>query len=66
MMSIVIDATGEFRPSAAKRLFTVSTAINEWGMTEDGARFLFAVPVSPTPAFNIVQNWQAAMPSDVR
>jgi len=32
MMSIVIDATGEFRPSAAKRLFTVSSAIPEWGM----------------------------------
>ena len=59
MMSIVIDATGEFRPSAAKRLFTVSSAIPEWGMTQDGARFLFAVPVSAPPPFNFVQNWQA-------
>jgi len=58
-MSIVVDATGEFRPSAAKRLFTVSTAIPEWGMTQDGTRFLFAVPVSPPPPFNVVQNWQA-------
>ena len=65
-MSIAIDASGEFRPSAAKRLFTVSSAIPEWGMTQDGARFLFAVPVSATPPFNVVQDWQAAMPSEVR
>ena len=66
VMSIAIDARGEFRPSAAKRLFTVSSAIPEWGMTQDGARFLFAVPVSATPPFNIVQDWQAAMPSAIR
>jgi Tol biopolymer transport system component len=28
-------------------------------LTPDGARFLFAVPVSPPPPFNVVQNWQA-------
>ena len=66
VMSIAIDASGEFRPSAAKRLFTVSSAIPEWGVTQDGARFLFAVPVSATPPFNVVQDWQAAMPSAVR
>ena len=61
VMSIEIDSTQQFRPSAAKRLFTVSSAIPEWGLTQDGARFLFAVPVSPPP-FNIVQDWQAALP----
>jgi eukaryotic-like serine/threonine-protein kinase len=66
LMSIAIDASGEFRSSAAKRLFTVSSAIPDWGMTQDGARFLFAVPVSATPPFNVVQDWQAAMPSEMR
>jgi len=39
--------------------------IPEWGMTQDGARFLFAVRVSATPPFNVVQDWQAVIPSDV-
>lgn len=62
VMSIEIDATGRFRPNAAKRLFTVTSAIPEWGVTRDGARFLFAVPVSPPPPFNVVQDWQAGLP----
>jgi eukaryotic-like serine/threonine-protein kinase len=66
VMSIAIDASGEFRPSAAKQLFKVSNAIPEWGMTQDGARFLFAVPVSATPPFNIVQDWQTALPREER
>jgi DNA-binding winged helix-turn-helix (wHTH) protein/Tol biopolymer transport system component len=62
VMSIEIDATGQFRPSAAKRLFRVTSAIPEWGLTQDGTRFLFAVPVSPSPPFDVVQDWQAALP----
>ena len=62
VMSIEIDSAGRFRPSAAKRLFRVSSAIPEWGLTQDGARFLFAVPVTPPPPFNVVQDWQAALP----
>jgi DNA-binding winged helix-turn-helix (wHTH) protein/Tol biopolymer transport system component len=62
VMSIEVDATREFRPGAAKRLFKVPGAIAEWGVTRDGARFLFAVPVSPPPPFNVVQDWQATLP----
>ena len=62
VMSIEADAAGEFRPSAAKRLFKVASAIPEWGITQDGSRFLFAVPVTPPPPFNIVQDWQATLP----
>jgi len=62
VMSIEMDASGQFRPSAARRLFKVQSTIPEWAMTRDGARFLFAVPVSPPPPFNIVQDWQATLP----
>ena len=62
VMSIETDAQGEFRPGVAKRLFKVPGAIPEWGVTRDGARFLFAVPVSPPPPFNVVQDWQATLP----
>jgi hypothetical protein len=61
-MTIEVDADGEFRPGAAKRLFKVPGVIPEWGVTSDGARFLFAVPVTQPPPFNVVQNWQATLP----
>jgi hypothetical protein len=61
MMAVEIDAKGEFRAGAAKPLFKVPGVIPEWGVTED-ARFLFAVPVSPPPPFNVVQDWQATLP----
>jgi hypothetical protein len=53
-MSIEVDSTGQFRPSVAKRLFKVASAIPEWGMTGHVARFLFAVPVGSPPPFTIV------------
>jgi hypothetical protein len=43
-------------------LFQVPGVIPEWGVTEDGSRFLFAVPVSPPPPFTIVRDWQSALP----
>ncbi len=62
VMAVDVETKREFRPSQAKRLFTVTGVIPEWGVTQDGARFLFAVPVTPPPPFNIVQDWQAALP----
>jgi DNA-binding winged helix-turn-helix (wHTH) protein/Tol biopolymer transport system component len=62
LMTIGTDASGELRPGMAKRLFKVPGVMPEWGVTADGARFLFAVPVSPPPPFNIVQDWQATLP----
>jgi eukaryotic-like serine/threonine-protein kinase len=62
VMAIEVDARGELRPGAAKRLFKLPGAVPEWGVTEDGARFLFAVPVSPPPPFNVVQDWQTMLP----
>jgi DNA-binding winged helix-turn-helix (wHTH) protein/Tol biopolymer transport system component len=63
VMSIEIDRQNGFRPGSAKRLFTVPGAIPEWGVTPDGARFLFAVPVSAPPPFDIVQDWQSSLPN---
>ena len=57
-MSIEIDAAHQILASAAKRLFTYPGVIPEWGVTPDGSRFLFAVPVEPQPPFNVVQGWR--------
>jgi Tol biopolymer transport system component len=62
VMAIELDTKSALRSSAPKRLFKVPGAIPEWGVTSDGTRFLFAVPVSPLPPFNVVQDWQAALP----
>ena len=62
VMVIEVGATSAFRPGMAKRLFNVPGVIPEWGVTPDGARFLFAVPVSPPPPFHVVQDWQATLP----
>ena len=43
-MAVEVDTKPEFHPSQAKRLFTVTGVIPKWGVTQDGARFLFAVP----------------------
>jgi Tol biopolymer transport system component len=62
VMTIDIDPKGKFRPGSAKQLFKAPGVIPEWGVTRDGARFLFAVPVSPPPPFHVVQDWQATLP----
>ena len=62
VMTIEIDAKRELRSGTAKRLFKVPGVIPEWGVTQDGARFLFAVPVSQPPPFNVVHDWQATLP----
>ena len=43
-------------------VFKVPGVIPDWGVTADGARFLFAVPVSQPPPFNFVRDWQARLP----
>ena len=58
----VVDTAKWTRPGAPKRLFQVPGVIPKWGVTPDGARFLFAVPVTPPPDFRIVRDWQATLP----
>jgi len=61
VMSVEVDSTHEISASATKRLFAVPGVIPEWGVTPDGSRFLFAVPVEAQPPFNIVQGWQSTV-----
>jgi eukaryotic-like serine/threonine-protein kinase len=61
VMSVAIETTPHFRPGAVQRLFKIAGVIPEWGVTHDGSRFLFAVPLSPPPPFNFVRDWQAAL-----
>ena len=55
---MVVDFETEraFRPGPPRRLFQVAGVLQEWSLTQDGSRFLFPVPVSPPPPFNIVWN----------
>ena len=61
LISIEVDATHQILANSAKRLFHVPDVIPEWGVTPDGGRFLFAVPVAPQPPFNIVQSWRSTV-----
>lgn len=60
-MAIEVGTTHEFRPGAAKRLFTVPGVQPEWGVAPDATRFLFAVPVSPPAPFHIINDWQTLL-----
>ena len=62
VMAITVDAGEEFHVRPAKRLFKVPGVVPDWGVTADGARFLFAVPVSQPAPFNFVRDWQARLP----
>jgi hypothetical protein len=57
VMALEVSAGPNFSPGVIMRLFAVPGVIPEWGVTKDGRRFLFAVPVSPPPPFNIVRDW---------
>jgi eukaryotic-like serine/threonine-protein kinase len=61
VMSIAVDGRGMFHGRPATTLFKVPGAIPGWGITADGERFLFAVPVSPPPPFNVIQGWQGLL-----
>ena len=47
-----------------RKLFSVPGVMQEWGVTKDGSRFLFAVPVGPTPPLTIVRDWQAGLQNE--
>lgn len=63
VMALDVDTTGELRLGPEKRLFTLPGLIPEWGVTPDGMRFLFAVPLAPPPPFGVIRNWQALVPT---
>jgi hypothetical protein len=62
VMAVEIDEKGASSSAIPRKLFSVPGVMQEWGVTEDGSRFLFAVPVSPTPPLTIVRDWQAGLP----
>ncbi len=61
VMAVVVKTTKGFSAGSNRRLFGVPSVLPEWGVTKDGSRFLFAVPVSPSPPFTVVQGWQAGL-----
>ena len=61
VMSIEIETTSDLRTSEPKRLFRVAGVFPEWGVSGDGQRFLFAVPLAPPPPFHFVLNWQSLL-----
>ncbi len=61
VMSVNIETEPVFRPGDPRLLFKVPGVVPEWGVTKDGARFLFAVPVTPPPPFHIIYGWQSGL-----
>jgi hypothetical protein len=62
VMTVEVDEKGASSSVPPKRLFGVPGVMQEWGVTKDGNRFLFAVPVGPTPPLTVVRDWQAGLP----
>jgi DNA-binding winged helix-turn-helix (wHTH) protein/Tol biopolymer transport system component len=54
VMTVEVDEKGASSSSTSRKLFNVPGVMQEWGVTKDGSRFLFAVPVGPTPPLTIV------------
>jgi hypothetical protein len=61
-MTVEVDEKGASSSAPHRKLFSVPGVMQEWGVTQDGNRFLFAVPVGPTPPLTIVRDWQAGLP----
>ena len=61
VMAVEVDE-GTSSAGTPRKLFNVPGVMQEWGVTKDGSRFLFAVPVGPTPPLTIVRDWQTGLP----
>jgi Tol biopolymer transport system component len=61
VMAVDMKPDDALQGGAPRRLFQVPGVVPEWGVTKDGSRFLFAVPVTPRPPFDVIQNWQHAL-----
>ena len=61
VIAVEVDE-GTSSSGTPRKLFNVPGVMQEWGVTKDGSRFLFAVPVGPTPPLTIVRDWQAGLP----
>jgi Tol biopolymer transport system component len=64
-MAVDVTASGVFHAGIPRVLFKVPQGTRFWDVSEDGSRFLIAVPSgesSSAPApFTVVSNWQAAL-----
>ena len=49
-------------PDVPEMLRKSLQCFQEWGVSRDGQRFLFAVPTAPVSPLQIVQNWQSWLP----
>ena len=61
VMAIAANGGAAFSPPATTRLFAVPGALPDWGVTPDGGRFLFGVPVKAPEPYQIVRDWQAML-----
>lgn len=62
VMSVAFKAALPLRLDEPRRLFTVPSVHAEWGVTRDGARFLFAVHATPPPPLHVIRGWQDRLP----
>ena len=62
VMAVNVSVANGLAIGRAERLFAVPGVIPEWGVTNDGRRFLFAVPTAPPAPYNVIRNWQSLLP----
>jgi DNA-binding winged helix-turn-helix (wHTH) protein/Tol biopolymer transport system component len=66
VMSVAFHAALPLRLDEPRRLFTVPAVHVDWGVTADGARFLFAVHTAPPPPLHVIRGWQDRLPRSTR
>ncbi len=63
VMAVDVDPHAGAVLPTTRRLFGIAGVFPDWGLTADGRRLLFAVPVAPASPLHILHNWQSALPN---
>jgi Tol biopolymer transport system component len=61
LIAVSVTPTHGPRTGSSERLFNIPGVAPEWDVSQDGQRFLFAVPTAPPASYNVVVNWQSML-----
>jgi Tol biopolymer transport system component len=61
VMVVDVQTDGGLKTGRPSTLFRVPGALPDWGVSPDGSRFLFAVPVSSPPPLDVILNWDVGI-----
>jgi hypothetical protein len=62
LIAVSVTPTHGFSTGSSERLFNIPGVSPEWAVSQDGQRFLFAVPTAPPASYIVVVNWQSMLP----